>query len=492
MNSLYPKIYHFDEKGTHKINKLNTIFSQNLTNSKFDSPWVSYLQVPALKLLKINKNDDSSLEELKFSDNQKKRKIFLAITNLVKKHRKKYPAINLRKKLNLRSDSFRDNMNSISEKNNKANYINKFSNFFNSTPLTIDSIFNPVTKVNYIIEVNDFKISQAGFETSHETLELLELLNVSKTETRFVDFADKTIQGDYFVSSNNLTITPNMSFTKNSNFLENILEIKREINFLKKETPKHNIIFEIWTNGSMHPRDAIYQGFKNLVRIFSKLNKINAFMINPLTLSSLEKNVSFVLPGEQSKGNKKIDKEIKKNYFLKKLKQNEISDTITDPLILSRELPNLSPLNDISFISTYMAPKLKNFYFSTEANNFKWSHISKDSGIQVHSQSRLLNKIDSSCPPIGMGMDMDMDMDGIKYENLNTNKNNIKNLNDQNLEILNLSLRSYTSLKRLNINSIEELKKFLISYNKSSDFKKLSKICFEEIEQSLQKLECNK
>jgi hypothetical protein len=33
--------------------------------------------------------------------------------------------------------------------------------------------------------------------------------------------------------------------------IETILELKREINNLKKETIKHNIILEIWTNGSI-------------------------------------------------------------------------------------------------------------------------------------------------------------------------------------------------------------------------------------------------
>ena len=36
---------------------------------------------------------------------------------------------------------------------------------------------------------------------------------------------------------------------------------------------KNNIILEIWTNGSIHPRQALYDACKNLLSIFSKLEK---------------------------------------------------------------------------------------------------------------------------------------------------------------------------------------------------------------------------
>ena len=52
------------------------------------------------------------------------------------------------------------------------------------------------------------------------------------------------------------------------------------------------------------------------------------------------------------------------------------------------------------------------------------------------------------------------------------------------MDILNLSLYSYTCLKRLNLKTIKELELFL----KNKDLKnKLSKICLEEIEYCLKK-----
>ena len=540
-NSYYPNKKN-NQENNQEINKINS----HLVNQNYKSPWTSYLQVPALKLLKIKTNNSSYAEKPQFFEIQKKRKIFQAITALVNKHSNKYPAINLRDNRilnNFNKVNTQANKNSFQKNIKKVNLlkkkINKFSNFFNSIPLTIDSIFNPVTKVNYIIEVNDYKISQAQFAKSNEILELLELLNVSKTETRLNDFNTNFIGGTSSMMqvqehseknssliidisgeidyqglppnsiSNNISKTSSMSITKNSIFLENILEIKQDINFLKKETPKHNIIFEIWTNGSMHPRDAIYQGFKNLVRIFSKLNKINSFMINPLTLSSLENN---------SLNNK----EIKKKNFLKRIKRNQIGSTISDPLMLSTETANLTSLNDGSFLSTYMGPKLKNFYFKADTNKwgYSWSQAARPEG----TPSKIMQAAAWSLPTMQAGQ-----ASGIKYQQesnaLNTNtqsetsnseslgrqpghggpifdnqrlysqiikskslKNNKLNM-EQDIGILHLSLRSFSTLKRLNINTIKELKLFLTSNNKSLNFKKLSKICLEEIELSLQKLE---
>ena len=56
--------------------------------------------------------------------------------------------------------------------------------FFNVNSLNVDAIFNPITKVNYIIEINDFKIAQNKLQTSYETTELYEtLLNLSSNNS---------------------------------------------------------------------------------------------------------------------------------------------------------------------------------------------------------------------------------------------------------------------------------------------------------------------
>ena len=127
---------------------------------------------------------------------------------------------------------------------------NKKSVFFNANPLSIDTIFNPINKVNYIIELNDFKTAPSKMKTSFETSELYEMLSTSP-------FYNKEAEA-----------TLNDARKKE---LENILAMNHEINPFKN----NNISLELWTNGSIHPRDALYQGLKNLIKLFAKLQKIS-------------------------------------------------------------------------------------------------------------------------------------------------------------------------------------------------------------------------
>jgi DNA-directed RNA polymerase alpha subunit len=399
---------------------------------------------------------------------------------------------------------------------NSNSFFKKSGLFLNSSPLTIDAIFNPITKVNYIIEVNDYKATQTSFDTSLDTLELFEILNLSNTSMISGDLSSKKslisntnfktleknthsgslssglgslpleniflrqLQGEF--SSNektspvHLKTSSSMQALKTS--LENILKIKREINSLKKETPKHNIILEIWTNGSMHPRDAIYEGLKNLVKLFSKLNKINAFMINPFIFNSLSQNKSF------KDSNLKITES-------KKIKQAGGLTSFTDS-------SDLLPLNDTSFLSTYMSPKVKKYY----------KEILNKSPKDIYNKNFFKNKLDSfkkESPSLKDKSEKDLEISNFSIKESTINKKLV--LGDFDLGILNLSLRSYTCLKRLNINSINELINFLKNNSSSSSFSsteknselkaektvsvsqtKLSKSCLKEIERSLKKI----
>ena len=503
------------------INNLGTALNQlpfqlNQPNLDGSSPWIPYLQTPTAKLLKIKKNDNFSLgaEEPKLIETQISKKKLLAIAYLTKINSKKYPAINLRKK-NLKKNFFLSlssgHVNKLKKKSFESNKNNSYersdsqlidaykasSVFLNSNSLTIDAIFNPVTKVNYIIEVNDFKTTQKKFDNSSETLELFDIVRntdrlavqsatswLSEEKTCFVDFSSKRSEHSQKLSTSwtasqlpIVNVVSTERANKNSNYLENILEIKREINISKKETIKHNIIFEIWTNGSMHPRDAIYQGFKNLVKLFSKLNKINSFMINPLIYNSTDWQV-----------NHNKNKEIKKNFFLKKIKQNNVSSTLTDQT-LSTTLSDLLSLNETSFLSTYMSPKLKDFY------------LKNDRSLSVVVPETLMTGSQSPKEITGTGLTVCQPPEINKPEATDSKcflkknivikplgkSHNSDNFNDLNLSILNLSLRSYTCLKRFNLNTIEELKLFL--KNKPLDYKKLSKVCLQEIEHSLKRIE---
>jgi hypothetical protein len=159
--------------------------------------------------------------------------------------------------------------------------------FFSSNPLTIEAVFNPITKVNYIIEINDYKTTQTSFETSFDTLELFNILNQSpisdiktkKTKNKSESFTPHLISNLQSLIPPKGQPSRRGSEAKKKDKTKGSSSDQEKSLALTKEITKHNIIFEIWTNGSIHPRDAIYEGFKNLVKLFSKLNKINTFLI---------------------------------------------------------------------------------------------------------------------------------------------------------------------------------------------------------------------
>ena len=366
-------------------------------------------------------------------------------------------------------------------------------------------------------------MTQNFLEVSQETSELFEILNISKTNIKkqnsiinqeAFDEPGKTVQPNF-----KQEMGPALSADiKNPKFLETLLAIKHEMNSLKKETPKHNIILEIWTNGSMHPRDAIYQGFKNLFKTFSKLNKVNTFMINPSIVNSLKNQGRLEGDSLTNYKNESKEKIISKDYYFKKLKQKEITSTLTDHLTLSPYSSNLLALNETNFLSTYMSPKLQNFYL-----NFKnLKSLSNNSGVatkkfldgSVASKKSLTNgspsenqkttivvdslkntKITKVSDNLEVNLWAQSDSSKLtlfgESSNLKTKKNfnkPKKNLESLEINSLNLSLRSYTYLKRLNINTVSDLKLFLDSYSNKiidNNYIKLNQFALEEIKQSL-------
>lgn len=345
-------------------------------------------------------------------------------------------------------------INNFSKKQKSPNNMepkraNKKLDFLNSNPLTIDAIFNPITKVNYIIEVNDFKAATGKMQISVETNELYEMIkNPNLSEEVLLNNNFEKELKKYMES--NLIYNPNMDLVP-SQFpsaidqteLETILELKREINNLKKQTVKHNLTLEIWTNGSIHPRDALYQAFKNLIKLFSNLKKVNGFSINNFSLTSLS-NV-------ESKN--ETQQKLLSKTLVKKLKMGEITSTL---------LQELLPLNETSFLSTYVSPKLKNYFLNNEA----LSLVLKPLNDETNPISSLLTK------------------NSLNLKNSNDNKVKKINLYKTDIGVLNLSLRTYATLKRLDIHTIEELINF--SKNKMLNSKNCNKSVIEEIQKTLQ------
>lgn len=461
-----------EKKGFEDINKpskneLNSPFHLNLKKRR--------LILKKLKHIGLSKNAYGSIfnkTQLVLSKYKKKRIFSKKLVSINIPLSKKYSAINFKrtnfKKLSksLEFDSLEQAGNSLfsnnfskkqkstrnmESKGTLSSPSNKKLDFLNSNPLTIDAIFNPITKVNYIIEVNDFKAATGKMQISVETNELYEMIknpNLSEEVSLNNNF-EKELK-KYMES--NLIYNPNMDLVP-SQFpsaidqteLETILELKREINNLKKQTVKHNLTLEIWTNGSIHPRDALYQALKNLIKLFSNLKKVNGFSINNFSLTSLSKF--------QSKN--ETQQKLLSKTLVKKLKMGDITSTL---------LQELLPLSETSFLSTYVAPKLKNYFLSHESLGLGLKPLNDE----IKSVSSLLKN------------------NSINSNDNNVNHNNVTkvNLYKTDIGVLNLSLRTYTTLKRLDIHTIEELINF--SKNKMLNSKNCNKSVIEEIQKTLQ------
>jgi DNA-directed RNA polymerase alpha subunit len=247
--------------------------------------------------------------------------------------------------------------------------------FFNVNSLNVDAIFNPITKVNYIIEINDFKIAQNKLQTSYETTELYEtLLNLGSNTSEAMSMPEgHRLQRASAKNKGNSLRASSISFEQkvNSMVLEgrieqdllNLLNLNQELSALTKETIKHNIILEIWTNGSLHPRDALNQALKNLIKIFIQLKNVQPFGIWENSLTTRD----YPSKREITEGTAPNNKEAaKQQILLKKLKMSELK---------SQFLENLVPINETNYLSTYVSPKVRSYYF----NKTNLLHILKNS-----------------------------------------------------------------------------------------------------------------
>ena len=197
--------------------------------------------------------------------------------------------------------------NQSQRKNLKGTKGSSFVGF--ETYLNLDTVFNPVTKVSYILEDFDNKI-----------------LDDSNSKINFVDHVSDLIESSYYLKKNfpslysevNKNNDSDFDYVQNSrsgNLSDNKEKtnklndsVKTRENFfkfidtyspseienlsyylypLKKQNPKQNIILEIWTNGSLHPRDALYTAFEKLSSVFLNIQKTPTYSSMYVNESSL-------------------------------------------------------------------------------------------------------------------------------------------------------------------------------------------------------------
>jgi DNA-directed RNA polymerase alpha subunit len=149
--------------------------------------------------------------------------------------------------------------------------------FMNATPLNIDTVFNPVTKVNYIIEANENYLVDSLHKKTTFIDEISSLLESSKYLKTNFPFLNNVVSSETLNEKEITNIIDTLS-TSEFNFLANSMHP------LKRESTPHTILLEIWTNGSLHPRDALSIGLNNLTSVF--LNLTNTKVYNPIYTST--------------------------------------------------------------------------------------------------------------------------------------------------------------------------------------------------------------
>ncbi len=235
------------------------------------------------------------------------------------------------------------------KKNNSERFINTFNE--NSKQLNIDAVFSPVTKVNYIIEgydnyiiqsfnekykliesftsfLDSAKFLETNFPYFSEKWNSVESFNKSsssnlaaKKEHITNDFMEKKNEEDYqkkIISKNLLDYITNLSTSDlsilctpegyshykgigiPSSFSESILPSKLNAESFAggfewglNVSSKQVVLLEIWTNGSLHPRDALLMSFKSLNQTFSpeKIKMTNPIFSNSASYKKILENL---------------------------------------------------------------------------------------------------------------------------------------------------------------------------------------------------------
>jgi DNA-directed RNA polymerase alpha subunit len=188
------------------------------------------------------------------------------------------------------------------------------NSFRNSSFLNIDAIFNPVTKVNYIIEVSENQLVKNALDKSAFVDDLTSLLNSSVLLKKNLPFLKtlfsnlKAYNNEVFSAEGLATLGAGGGTESVDSFMKHFLDyvdnlsttefsqISTSLNPLKKGGIKHNIILEIWTNGSQHPRDALSNAFYNLSFLFLNFQKTK--ILNPIYNNSLTYKETFNLLNE--------------------------------------------------------------------------------------------------------------------------------------------------------------------------------------------------
>lgn len=175
--------------------------------------------------------------------------------------------------------------------------IEEGKNYLIHRPINFQKNLNSISKEllikklsNLKKQINQQKLEKLNFKQENLSSVLLKKARINKlTQPLFIDAVFMPIQKvSYVIELDHENTNYRSTFLKDNDqllFQENILNKNND--YLN-----HKIILEIWTNGSIHPREAISYSFKELVSIFLNLEK--AKIINSFAFKSLLNNQNLI------------------------------------------------------------------------------------------------------------------------------------------------------------------------------------------------------
>ena len=144
-----------------------------------------------------------------------------------------------------------------------------------------------VDPMQYIATLSEDGLLNMKFEIGSFFTQKSVFLKKKESEKKILDFQQSEIKNqenssNSLDSSNFIEKYPFNKFsTKFQNIsLDAVFRPVSKVNFVlefskqfEQQIFDHRILLEVWTNGSLHPRQAVYQAIKNLIRVFVRLEK---------------------------------------------------------------------------------------------------------------------------------------------------------------------------------------------------------------------------
>ncbi|RYY00214.1 MAG: hypothetical protein EOO35_00350 [Cyanobacteriota bacterium] len=307
----------------------------------------------------------------------------------------------------------------------------------------------------------------------------------------------------------------NLEKEKNSFFyfkLDSIFTPVNNVNFVVEiddnlEEPKDRIILEIWTNGTIKPRDAIYEGAKALIKLFGSFQTIlptgNLLNLGNISqkFSTEEKNLNSFIPSVGPLFNTSDRNEARQiNNVPYAQKYNFKSSYLYSLRLQTKETPVLNAQKNSSNFISFFPQNWKEQY--KDGNRSLLKPLPKVySTLGEASQKGAVDVRESSFAKQNADMVNENNIFLSRHTNKIKKKTFLKNLslkkkenillsNDLNfldIENLDFSLRLFTLLKQANIHTLRDLTQY--SRENLLSIKGLNNNFVGQIEKKLSKME---